>query len=178
MKKVVIHTDGACSGNPGPGGCAAVLRDGDLRQEISRGYRRTTNNRMELMGAILALQSLRDPCQVEIHSDSQYLVAAFEKRWIRRWKSNGWRTSAKAAVRNVDLWMTLDAELARHDARFHWVKGHADNPENARCDVLAVAASKGAPLHVDAGFEPDAPLPPDVSAPPRTVAPGQTYELF
>ena len=178
MKTVAIFTDGACSGNPGPGGCAAVIRCGDQRQELSRGYRRTTNNRMELSGAILALRELKDGCSVEITTDSTYVMNAFQEGWIRRWKANGWRTASKHAVQNIDLWMQLDAELGRHDFQFRWVKGHGDHPENNRCDALAVAAAKGADLLVDAGYEQDHPLPAEGQAPVRTVKRGETFGLF
>ena len=178
MNEVVIYTDGACSGNPGPGGCAAVLLPGGLRQEISRGYRWTTNNRMELSGVILALRMLKGRCSVDIHTDSQYVMNAFQKKWIGRWKANGWRTTAKTAVRNIDLWKALDAELAQHEARFHWVKGHSDHPENTRCDVLAVAAIQSADLLVDEEFERDSPRPAEDGSPIRTVKRGETLELF
>lgn len=178
MKPVVIFTDGACSGNPGPGGCAAVLMQGGQRKEIFRGYRWTTNNRMELSGVILALQTLKTHCSVDIHTDSKYVMDAFQKNWILRWKANGWRTTAKTAVRNIDLWKALDAELAQHEARFHWVKGHSDQPENTRCDVLAVTAAKGADLLSDDEFEKDNPRPSGGEGPGRTVKRGQTYELF
>ena len=155
-----------------------MIRCGNQRKEISRGYRWTTNNRMELSGAILALRTLKNGCAVEIHTDSKYVMDAFQAGWILRWKANGWRTTARKAVQNIDLWKTLDAELARHEARFHWVKGHGGHPENTRCDALAVAAAKGADLLVDAGYEQDHPFPAEGQAPVRTVKRGETFELF
>ena len=179
MEAVAIYTDGACSGNPGPGGCAAVVVRGDRRTELAQGYRWTTNNRMELAGAILALRTLAERAQVEIHTDSQYVAKAFQENWILRWKANGWRTAAKTAVRNVDLWQALDAELAKHAARFRWVKGHAGHPENTRCDALAVAAGQGAELLVDGAFEQEHPRPSAGGPPSRPVVPrGETLELF
>ena len=178
MSTVAIFTDGACSGNPGPGGCAAVIRRDRLRTEIARGFRWTTNNRMELSGAILALRTLNDRCSVEIHTDSKYVMEAFHSGWILRWKANGWRTTSNKAVQNIDLWKELDAELARHDARFRWVKGHGDNPENTRCDALAVAAAKETALRVDAEYEQDHPFPPEKPGPRPTVKRGETRELF
>lgn len=178
MTPVEIFTDGACSGNPGPGGCAAVLWCGDGRQELARGYRWTTNNRMELSGAILALQTLKARYSVTIYTDSKYMLNAFQENWILRWKANGWRTTARKAVQNIDLWKVLDAELAKHDAHFHWVKGHAGHPENTRCDALAVAAAHGAELLVDDEFEQVHPLPIAGSEPVSTVKKGETFELF
>lgn len=176
MTPIAIYTDGACSGNPGPGGCAAVLVQDGQRRELAQGYRRTTNNRMELSAVILALRTLTDRHQVDIHTDSRYVMAAFESSWILRWKANGWRTTARKPVLNIDLWKALDTELARHEARFHWVKGHSGHPENTRCDELAVAAAKGADLPDDAGFEQDRPEPVAGQAPAVKV--GETLELF
>lgn len=178
MNEVVIFTDGACSGNPGPGGCAAILVQEGRRTELSRGFRWTTNNRMELSGAILALRTLDRRSHVDIHTDSRYVMDAFDKDWIRRWKTNGWRTTSKTPVQNIDLWTELDALLARHESCFHWVKGHSNHPENTRCDVLAVAASTGLPLLVDAEYEKDNPLPVAGQAPVHRVKLGQTYDLF
>ena len=139
MKKVTIYTDGACQNNPGPGGYAAILICGNYRKEISGGDPATTNNRMEIMGAIVALEMLKSACEVEIYSDSRYLVDAVEKGWITRWKANGWRRK-KAPALNVDLWERLLPLLAKHKVRFRWMKGHTGHPENERCDVLAKAA--------------------------------------
>lgn len=140
MKEVTIYTDGACSGNPGPGGWGAVLMYGEHRKEISGGDAHTTNNRMELTGSIEALELLKQPCKVRLYSDSAYLVNAFNQHWIANWQRNGWQTSQKKPVENKELWQRL-LELCRtHEVEFIKVKGHADNAENNRCDELARAA--------------------------------------
>lgn len=140
MKEVTIYTDGACSGNPGPGGWGAVLMYGEHRNEISGGDAHTTNNRMELTGPIEALELLKQPCKVRLYSDSAYLVNAFNQHWIANWQRNGWQTSQKKPVENKELWQRL-LELCRtHEVEFIKVKGHADNAENNRCDELARAA--------------------------------------
>lgn len=140
MKEVTIYTDGACSGNPGPGGWGAVLMYGEHRKEISGGDAHTTNNRMELTGPIEALELLKQPCKVQLYSDSAYLVNAFNQHWIANWQRNGWQTSQKKPVENKELWQRL-LELCRtHEVEFIKVKGHADNAENNRCDELARAA--------------------------------------
>ena len=138
MKQVIIYTDGACSGNPGPGGWGAILKYGAHERELSGGEPSTTNNRMELLGAITALQSLREPCQVTLYTDSQYLANAINLGWLRGWKQKGWRRK-EGELKNADLWQTLDALLQTHKVQFVWVKGHADNVYNNRCDALAVA---------------------------------------
>jgi ribonuclease HI len=132
----VIFTDGACSGNPGPGGWGVILRFGELEKELKGGERNTTNNRMELMAAISALEALKKPAVVDLTTDSQYVRQGIMS-WIHNWKKNGWRTSDKKPVKNVDLWQRLDAALGQHDVRFHWVKGHAGHEENERVDQLA-----------------------------------------
>jgi ribonuclease HI len=137
MKKVVIYTDGACSGNPGPGGYGAVLQYAGHEKEISGGEQNTTNQRMELMAAIAALESLKEPCQVSLHSDSAYLVNAFKQRWFDKWHLNGWKNSKKEDVQNRDLWERLLALADRHSIEWVKVKGHADNDLNNRCDLLA-----------------------------------------
>jgi ribonuclease HI len=134
--RVVIHTDGACSGNPGPGGWGAILAFGGLRKELNGGEPHTTNNRMELMAAISALEALKKPCVVDLHTDSQYLRDGIMS-WIKNWKRNGWRTADKKPVKNVDLWQRLDAALKAHEVRWHWVRGHAGDPMNERADQLA-----------------------------------------
>ena len=140
MKEVTIYTDGACSGNPGPGGWGAVLMYGEHRKEISGGDAHTTNNRMELTGPIEALELLKQPCKVRLYSDSAYLVNAFNQHWIANWQRNGWQTSQKKPVENKELWQRL-LELCRtHEVEFIKVKVHADNAENNRCDELARAA--------------------------------------
>jgi ribonuclease HI len=134
--RVIIHTDGACSGNPGPGGWGAILQWGEHRRELKGGENHTTNNRMELMGAISALEALKRPCEVEIHTDSQYLRQGITE-WIHGWKRNGWRTGEKKPVKNVDLWQRLDAAAARHRMHWHWVRGHSGHDLNERADQLA-----------------------------------------
>jgi ribonuclease HI len=134
--RVTIHTDGACSGNPGPGGYGAILQWGDHTREIKGGEPHTTNNRMELMAAIVALETLKRPCTVDIHTDSQYLRNGI-MTWINGWKRNGWKTSDRKPVKNVDLWQRLDAALAHHTVRWHWVRGHAGHDLNERADELA-----------------------------------------
>ena len=133
---VVIHTDGACSGNPGPGGWGAILAFGDHVKELKGGEAHTTNNRMELMAAIAALEALKRPCLVDIHTDSQYLRNGV-MTWINQWKRNGWRTADKKPVKNIDLWQRLDALSAEHRVRWHWVRGHAGHALNERADALA-----------------------------------------
>jgi len=141
MKKVTIYTDGACSGNPGPGGYGVIMRYGEGEKELSGGFRNTTNNRMELMGAIVALESLKEPCEAIITTDSQYLVNAVEKGWVYAWKENGWRKKDKKMALNIDLWERLLVSLAKHKVSFLWIRGHTGHAENERCDALAVAAS-------------------------------------
>lgn len=138
MKAVTIHTDGACEGNPGPGGWAAVLRHGARSRELSGGAPATTNNRMELQAAIAALQALKEPCQVKLWTDSEYLRQGITE-WLSGWKRRGWRTADKKPVKNEDLWRALDAATARHQVNWQWLKGHAGHPDNERCDVLARA---------------------------------------
>ena len=140
MKQVTIYTDGACSGNPGPGGWGAILKYKEVVREMSGGEKETTNNRMELMGVISALQALKEPCIVELWSDSKYVIDALDKGWAVGWRKRGWIKSDKKPALNVDLWEVLLALTERHEMHYHWVKGHADNPYNNRCDQLAVAA--------------------------------------
>ena len=139
---VTIYTDGACSGNPGPGGWGAILEYQGQEKELSGGEKNTTNNRMELMGVISALEALKRPCQVELYSDSQYVINAIEKGWAVRWRQNGWMRNKKEKALNPDLWERLLNLLDVHQVTFHWVKGHAENPKNNRCDALAVAESR------------------------------------
>jgi len=150
MKPVTIYTDGACHGNPGPGGWAAVLVAGAHRREISGYEPQTTNNRMELRAAIEALRALRERCDVDLHTDSQYLRNGMEQ-WLPKWKRNQWRTADRKPVKNVDLWQLLDAAAAEHVVRWHWVRGHDGHVENERCDLLANEAIRarhgiGAPV--------------------------------
>ena len=135
-ESIEIFTDGACSGNPGPGGWGALLRYKGNEKELCGGEASTTNNRMELLAAIMALEALKRPSPVDLHTDSTYLRDGITK-WIHGWKRNGWKTAAKKPVKNVDLWQRLEAALAPHEVRWHWVKGHAGHPENERADELA-----------------------------------------
>jgi ribonuclease HI len=144
MTEVEIHTDGACLGNPGPGGWAAVLRSGKHTKEITGGEPHSTNQRMELTAALKALQALKWPCKVRLHSDSAYLVNAFRQGWLRKWQRNGWRTASGSAVENQDLWEALLEEAEKHDITWVKVRGHADDELNNRCDVLARQAAKTA----------------------------------
>lgn len=137
LKKVTIYTDGACSGNPGKGGWGALLMSGNARREISGFSPSTTNNRMELMAAIKALEALKEPCDVDLYSDSSYLVNAINQQWLKRWTANNWRTSAKKPVENIDLWKKILELIRLHSIAFHKVKGHSDNEYNNRCDYLA-----------------------------------------
>ena len=137
MKHVDIYTDGACSGNPGPGGWGAILQYGTAEKEMSGGEKQTTNNRMELLGVINALQALREPCIVDLYTDSQYICNAINRHWLEGWKKAGWKRKG-GELKNPDLWKTLDELLHTHKVSFHWVKGHADNEFNNRCDKLAV----------------------------------------
>ena len=137
MKKVTIYTDGACHGNPGPGGYGVVLLHNTHRKELSGGEPETTNNRMELQAAIVGLEALKEPCDVELYSDSRYLVDAIKKGWAMRWRENNWMRNKKDPALNTDLWERLLSVLKKHIVHFHWVKGHAGNPENERCDTLA-----------------------------------------
>jgi ribonuclease HI len=134
--RVTIHTDGACSGNPGPGGWGVILQWGSHVRELKGGEPYTTNNRMELIAAIMALEALKRPCTVDLHTDSEYLRQGITD-WISGWKRNGWRTAARKPVRNVDLWQRLDAVVNRHTVRWHWVRGHAGHRLNERADELA-----------------------------------------
>lgn len=136
MKRVTIHSDGACHGNPGPGGWAAVLEHGQHRRECSGGALATTNNRMELQAAIEALSALKEPCEVAFYTDSTYVRNGVTK-WVKGWKRSGWLTQAKKPVKNEDLWRLLDAQAARHKVTWHWLKGHAGHEGNERCDLLA-----------------------------------------
>ncbi len=141
-RHVEIYTDGACSGNPGPGGWGAVLRYGDHEKDICGGEPETTNNRMELTAVIEALALLKRRCDVTVHTDSRYVMDGVQQ-WMENWKRRGWKTAAKKPVKNVDLWQKLDAELAKHDVKWIWVKGHSDHPENDRADELARRYQEG-----------------------------------
>lgn len=153
MKQVVLYTDGGCINNPGPGGYGVVLLYNSHRRELSGGFRKTTNNRMELYAAIAGLQTLKEPCNVTLYSDSQYLVNAIEKGWARRWRSNGWMRNRKEKAVNPDLWEELLELCKRHTVHFEWLRGHAGQSENERCDELASAAARSSDLDVDEGYE-------------------------
>lgn len=153
MKSIVIYTDGACSGNPGAGGYGVVMLYSTARKELSGGYRKTTNNRMEVLAVIKGLEALKEPCAVKLYSDSKYVVDAIEKGWAKKWRSQGWMRNNKEKASNVDLWERLLALLEIHQVSFIWVKGHADNPENERCDQLARAAIQKNTLENDENYE-------------------------
>lgn len=142
QKEVVMYTDGACSGNPGPGGYGVVLLYKGHRKELSQGYLNTTNNRMEMMAVIKGLEALKQPCAVEVYSDSKYLVDSVNKGWAARWQANNWMRNKKERALNVDLWKQLLLLLNKHQVSFYWVKGHANIEENERCDFLATEAIK------------------------------------
>ena len=150
-KTVAIFTDGSCLGNPGPGGYGVVLKYQQHLKEMSGGFLQTTNNRMELMAAIIGLESLKEDCNVVLTTDSQYVRLGITQ-WLKNWKRNNWRTSQKEPVKNKDLWQRLDAASSRHQIDWQWVKGHAGHPENERCDELARVAATEKATAVDAGF--------------------------
>ena len=152
-KEVTIYTDGGCINNPGPGGYGVVLLYGSHRRELSGGFRRTTNNRMEIMAAIAGLSTLKESCQVVLHSDSQYLVNAIEQGWAARWRENGWMRSKKEMALNPDLWERLLELCGKHRVKFKWVRGHAGNEENERCDELAQAMARSRGLPPDVEYE-------------------------
>ena len=153
MKQVIIYTDGACAGNPGPGGYGTVMQYGEYRNELSGGFRRTTNNRMELLAVIEGLQTLNRPCEVTVFSDSKYIVDAVNKGWAKRWQASDWKRNKEDHALNPDLWAKLLKLLETHDVSLQWVKGHAGNPGNERADALAVAASQGGDLAIDEEYE-------------------------
>ena len=142
MEEVTIYTDGACSGNPGPGGYGAILMYNGTEKEMSGGEKNTTNNKMELMAAIVSLECLKEPCDVTLYSDSAYLVNAYNQKWIENWKKNGWKNSNREDVKNRELWEKLEKLTSIHNVTFIKVKGHSDNEYNNRCDKLAVAETK------------------------------------
>ena len=157
MMKVEIYSDGSSRGNPGPGGYGTLLRYVDAQgqvheRELSQGFAQTTNNRMELLGAISGFEALKRPCQVDFFSDSQYVVKAFTDDWISGWIRRGWKNAQKKPVKNRDLWERLLAAVAPHEVTYHWVRGHVGHPENERCDALATSAADGEELLVDEGF--------------------------
>jgi len=153
VKKVSIYTDGACLGNPGPGGYGIILVYGKNRKELSGGYRLTTNNRMELMAAIQGLATLKEPCKVQLYSDSQYLVESMEKGWVQRWKANNWYRNKKEKAANQDLWQELLNLCQKHTISFVWIRGHDGHSENEQCDKLAFVAAHIPELPSDEGYE-------------------------
>jgi len=153
LKKVEIYTDGACRGNPGPGGYGVVMIYGEKRRELSGGFRRTTNNRMEILGVIAGLETLLYPCEVTVTTDSKYVHDAMSKGWAKRWQKNGWRRHTGEPAVNPDLWERMLTLCATHKVRFEWVKGHAGHPENERCDVLSTTAARERDLPADEGYE-------------------------
>ena len=152
MKKIEIYTDGSCLGNPGPGGYGTVLIFNKHRKELAEGYKRTTNNRMEMLACIKGLEQLSEPCEVDLTTDSQYVRQGITQ-WIHNWKKRGWKTAAKAPVKNVDLWKALDVAQEKHKVQWHWVKGHSGHPENERCDDLAREAAEAKPTQEDVGYD-------------------------
>jgi ribonuclease HI len=160
MQKVTLYSDGAARGNPGPGGYGTILTFTDTKgtlhkKEFSQGYNCTTNNRMELLGVITGLSALKHPCQVDVYSDSKYVVDAFNQHWIEGWLKRGWKNSKKEPVKNQDLWVKLLKAKEPHAVTFHWVKGHAGHAENERCDELATTAADGSGRIEDEGFKPE-----------------------
>ncbi|TXZ06624.1 ribonuclease HI [Vibrio mimicus] len=153
-KQVEIFTDGSCLGNPGPGGYGVVMRYKQVEKTLARGYRLTTNNRMEMLAAVVALQTLKEPCRVILTTDSQYVRQGITQ-WIHNWKLRGWKTADKKPVKNADLWQALDRETARHQVEWRWVKGHAGHRENEMCDELARQAAEN-PTEDDIGYQPEA----------------------
>jgi ribonuclease HI len=158
LKQVTIYTDGACLGNPGPGGYAAVLLYGKHRKELSGGLRLTTNNRMEILAAVVALDAVKQACRIILHSDSQYLVNAMQQGWARRWRAANWMRNKRERALNPDLWERLLQRTEALDVEFRWLRGHAGDPENERCDRLAMAAAQGENLEPDIGYEASLPL--------------------
>ena len=153
LRHVTIHTDGSCLGNPGPGGYGAILEHKGQEKEFSGGYRRTTNNRMEILAVIVGLEALVEPCSVTVFSDSRYVVDAVEKGWARKWKANDWMRNKRERAVNPDLWERLLAALEKHQVELKWVRGHAGNAGNVRADKLAVAAANSPSLARDEGYE-------------------------
>jgi len=153
MKFVEIYTDGACSGNPGKGGFGAILKYNGSTKEISQGFKCTTNNRMELLAAITALEMLKESCKVDLYSDSKYLVDSVNLGWIKKWQSNGWKRKGSEMAKNIDLLKRLVCQLERHEVSFVWVKGHDGHIENERCDHLATSAIKSSDLADDFGYD-------------------------
>ncbi|BAQ65480.1 ribonuclease HI [Geminocystis sp. NIES-3709] len=153
LPQVEIYTDGSCLNNPGPGGYGVVLLAGDNRKELSGGFERTTNNRMEILAVIKGLEALKKPCRVNIYTDSQYVVNAISKGWAKKWQKNNWRRNGKEKAKNPDLWQILLQLCNQHQVNFIWVRGHSGNKENERCDRLAFHAAQGSDLEEDIGMD-------------------------
>lgn len=153
LRNVTIHTDGSCLGNPGPGGYAAILEYKGQERELSGGFRRTTNNRMEILAVIAGVEALTERCSVTVYSDSRYVVDAIEKGWAKKWRANGWMRNKRERAVNPELWDRLLTALDKHDVELKWVRGHAGNSGNMRADRLAVAAANGKDLPRDEGYE-------------------------
>ena len=153
LKAITLYTDGACNGNPGPGGYGTVLSWKQHRKELSGGFRLTTNNRMEIMAAIVGLQALKRRCAVKFYTDSKYLVNGMTKGWVHRWQANGWYRNKEERAVNIDLWQQMLDLCSQHEVAFEWVKGHAGNPENERCDHLATTAAQKRDLPADSAYE-------------------------
>lgn len=153
LKQVELYTDGACSGNPGPGGYGAVLKYNEKEKCLSQGYKLTTNNRMEIMGLVVGLESLSEECQVTIYTDSKYVADSITQGWVKKWKANGWRRADKKPAQNVDLWEKLLILLEKHKVKIIWVKGHAGHKYNEICDKLAVEACNSSELIDDEGYK-------------------------
>jgi len=153
LKSIEIYTDGACSGNPGPGGYGAVMLYNGAKKELSEGFKLTTNNRMELLGVIRALESLKESCEITLYSDSKYVVDGIEKGWARKWQANNWKRNKTDMASNIDLWERLLQLLNSQNVKFVWVKGHANNPGNERCDELGREAIASGRLQDDKGYK-------------------------
>jgi ribonuclease HI len=153
MKKINLYSDGACSSNPGPGAWGSILEFNGTKKEFSRGYRKTTNNRMELMGIIEPIRLLKEPCEVDIYTDSMYIVNSVKQGWLKGWAKNGWKRSDKEPVANIDLWKMMLKATCVHKLNFNWIKGHNEHIENERCDELAVASRQQEGLEIDFNYE-------------------------
>ncbi|MBE7054213.1 MAG: ribonuclease HI [Ruminococcaceae bacterium] len=153
MKNIDLYTDGACSGNPGKGGYGVILDYNGIKKEISQGFYLTTNNRMEILAAVIGLEALKEPCKVTLYSDSKYLVDSINQGWLKKWQSNNWYRTKNEKAKNVDLFKRLLLQLEIHNVNFVWVKGHAGHPQNERCDFLATSAINSEDLINDDGFE-------------------------
>jgi ribonuclease HI len=160
-----IYTDGACRGNPGPGGCAAIVDNGQVKTELSRGYRWTTNNRMEILSVIRAIETIDTGGPVHLVSDSQYVLNTLSKNWISGWKRKNWISTTRQPVKNRDLWECLDDLISKRAMTYEWVRGHASHPLNNRCDEMAVAAALSDKLFIDSGYEAERPFPSEISSP-------------